>query len=59
MVIQAGPLTTVWDVYRNGYLAKSSNPPIWIILIGALGLVIGLGTYGEDSTPPPPHFLSC
>jgi sodium-dependent phosphate transporter len=46
----AGPLTTVWDFYKNGYIAKGSNPPIWIILIGALGLVIGLATYGYKVT---------
>lgn len=34
-----GPLTTVWEVYKSGYLSKSINPPIWIILIGAFGLV--------------------
>ena len=46
----AGPLTTVWEVYKNGFLSKSANPPIWIILIGAIGLVVGLATYGYKVT---------
>jgi sodium-dependent phosphate transporter len=46
----AGPLATIWEVYRNGQLSKSVKPPIWIILIGALGLVIGLATYGYNVT---------
>ena len=36
----AGPLATIWDVYTKGKLNKSVQPQIWIILIGALGLVI-------------------
>jgi sodium-dependent phosphate transporter len=46
----AGPLTTVWYVFKDGFISKSANPPIWIILIGALGLVIGLATYGYKVT---------
>lgn len=46
----AGPLATIWDVYRNGALNKNVKPPVWIILIGAVGLVIGLATYGYNVT---------
>ncbi|KAL3681813.1 hypothetical protein R1sor_024769 [Riccia sorocarpa] len=46
----AGPLTTIWDVYKNGQLSKSVKPPVWIILIGAVGLVLGLATYGYNVT---------
>ncbi|KAG6552742.1 hypothetical protein Mapa_005690 [Marchantia paleacea] len=46
----AGPLATIWDVYQNGQLSKSVTPPIWIIIIGATGLVIGLATYGYNVT---------
>lgn len=35
----AGPLTVIYDVYKTGLLKKETNPPIWIILIGAFGLV--------------------
>lgn len=46
----AGPLASIWDVYRTGTLAKSVSPPVWIVLIGACGLVVGLGTYGYNVT---------
>ena len=46
----AGPLATIWDVYTQGKLNKTVQPQIWIILIGALGLVIGLATYGYNVT---------
>ncbi|KAI5056829.1 hypothetical protein GOP47_0028647 [Adiantum capillus-veneris] len=46
----AGPLATIWDVYKNGKLSSKVVPPVWIILIGAFGLVIGLATYGYNVT---------
>jgi sodium-dependent phosphate transporter len=46
----AGPLATIWDVYQYGTLKKTVKPPIWVILIGALGLVTGLATYGYNVT---------
>lgn len=46
----AGPLATIWDVYQKGQLSRTVKPPVWIILIGALGLVIGLATYGYNVT---------
>ncbi|KAG6552740.1 hypothetical protein Mapa_005687 [Marchantia paleacea] len=46
----AGPLATIWDVYQKGQLSKSVKPPVWIVLIGAFGLVIGLATYGYNVT---------
>ncbi|KAL2629285.1 hypothetical protein R1flu_013971 [Riccia fluitans] len=46
----AGPLATIWDVYQKGQLSKNVTPPVWIILICAVGLVIGLATYGYNVT---------
>jgi len=46
----AGPLGAIWDIYNKGYLPKSVQPPVWIILIGAIGLVVGLATYGYNVT---------
>lgn len=46
----AGPLASIWDVYNKGVLTKSVSPPVWIILIGAVGLVVGLATYGYNVT---------
>jgi hypothetical protein len=46
----SGPLGAIFSIIRSGTLASSSNPPMWTILIGALGLIIGLGTYGYSVT---------
>ncbi|KAK9815833.1 hypothetical protein WJX72_010493 [[Myrmecia] bisecta] len=46
----AGPLAVIWDVYKTGSLPKDVSPPVWVILIGAFGLVIGLATYGYNVT---------
>lgn len=46
----AGPLASIWDVYQHGKLNKSVSPPVWIVLIGAVGLVVGLATYGYNVT---------
>lgn len=46
----AGPLTVIYDVYLTGTLSKTVTPEIWIILIGAVGLVFGLATYGYNVT---------
>lgn len=42
----SGPLGAIFQVVRSGYLVKDSSPPIWTVLVGAFGLVIGLATYG-------------
>jgi sodium-dependent phosphate transporter len=46
----AGPLAAIWDVYNKGVLTKSVSPPVWVVLIGACGLVVGLATYGYNVT---------
>jgi sodium-dependent phosphate transporter len=46
----AGPLTTIWDIYQYGYVSKNIKPPVWVLLIGAFGLVFGLATYGYNVT---------
>jgi phosphate/sulfate permease len=42
----SGPLGAIFQIIRSGQLVSSTSPPIWTVIIGALGLVIGLGTYG-------------
>ena len=37
-------------VYRSGTLPGKVVAPVWIILISALGLVVGLATYGYKVT---------
>jgi len=44
----AGPLATVWEVYLTGTLPSKVSAPIWIVVIGASGLVFGLATYGYN-----------
>jgi sodium-dependent phosphate transporter len=46
----SGPLGAIFSVVRSGSLVSSSSPPIWTVLVGAFGLIIGLGTYGYSVT---------
>lgn len=46
----AGPLSAIWDIVNTGKIQKSVTAPIWIIVIGASGLVVGLATYGYKVT---------
>ena len=41
-----GPFSAIWHVYKKQELSKKSEVPIWILLIGGAGIVIGLATYG-------------
>lgn len=45
-----GPLSTIYTVYETGSLPSKVAPPIWIIIISAIGLVFGLATYGYNVT---------
>ncbi|PNH04464.1 Phosphate-repressible phosphate permease [Tetrabaena socialis] len=46
----AGPLATIWFAVKDGVLYAKVQAPIWCVLISALGLVIGLATYGYNVT---------
>lgn len=46
----AGPMAAIWDVYQKGVLEDTVRAEVWIILIAATGLVIGLATYGYNVT---------
>ena len=41
-----GPVAAIVSVVTLGKVASKSAVPIWILLIGAVGIVIGLATYG-------------
>jgi len=43
-----GPLAGIWATYEAGAFVKEADTPIWILVIGAVGLVVGLGTYGYN-----------
>jgi PiT family inorganic phosphate transporter len=41
-----GPLAGILQVYQDGTLAAKAPVPIWILAMGGVGIVVGLGTYG-------------
>ena len=42
-----GPVAAVYAVFVSGTLAKNVAVPVWILLIGGAGIVIGLAMYGK------------
>ena len=41
-----GPLAAIVGVLKSGAVQAESTVPGWVLLLGALGIVVGLGTYG-------------
>lgn len=41
-----GPLAVIVSIYNTGSTAASSVIPMWVVLLGGVGIVIGLATYG-------------
>ncbi len=41
-----GPVAAVVDIVQTGEIASESNVPIWILLLGGVGIVVGLATWG-------------
>merc|ERR1711998_818872 len=41
-----GPFAAIWGIYNNTGIAAKSPVPIWILIMGGCGIVIGLATYG-------------
>ncbi|HJN37723.1 MAG TPA: inorganic phosphate transporter [Gammaproteobacteria bacterium] len=41
-----GPLATIVDVLRFGYVIPSNKLPLWVVLLGSSGVVVGLAVYG-------------
>jgi PiT family inorganic phosphate transporter len=41
-----GPLAAVISVARTGIVGAQSSLPIWVLLIGGTGIVVGLATFG-------------
>ena len=42
-----GPLAAVVSVAQNGAIAAQSVVPIWVLVIGGVGIVVGLATFGR------------
>ncbi len=41
-----GPLAAVVDVVRNGVVKMHVEVPMWVLLLGGAGIVLGLATFG-------------
>lgn len=41
-----GPLAAIADTVMHGKMASKAGIPLWVMLVGALGLAIGLALYG-------------
>jgi PiT family inorganic phosphate transporter len=41
-----GPLAAVISVANSGAIAAKASLPIWVLMLGGVGIVIGLATYG-------------
>ncbi|MAT50908.1 MAG: phosphate permease [Porticoccaceae bacterium] len=41
-----GPLAAIISVVHSGEIGSTAPMPSWILLLGGIGIVIGLGTYG-------------
>ncbi len=42
-----GPLAAVVSVAQNGVITAKSTLPIWVLMLGGAGIVVGLATYGR------------
>lgn len=40
------PLATIYHIYQYNEIEKKSDVPIWVLVLGGVGIVIGLGTWG-------------
>lgn len=43
-----GPFSGIWYVYNTGKITSTVDAPKWIFVMGGLGLVVGLMTYGYN-----------
>ncbi|HEY5740254.1 MAG TPA: inorganic phosphate transporter [Gammaproteobacteria bacterium] len=42
-----GPMAAIISVASEGVVSQKSPMPIWVLLVGGVGIVIGLATYGK------------
>ncbi len=42
-----GPLAAVISVARSGIVGAQSSLPIWVLMLGGTGIVVGLATFGK------------
>ncbi len=41
-----GPLAAIFEVVKSGAIASKAATPLWIMVLGAMGLAVGLALYG-------------
>ena len=41
-----GPLAAIYEAVKDGAIATKAGTPLWIMVLGALGLAVGLALYG-------------
>jgi PiT family inorganic phosphate transporter len=41
-----GPLAAIYEAVKEGAIATKAGTPLWIMVLGALGLAVGLALYG-------------
>jgi PiT family inorganic phosphate transporter len=41
-----GPVAAVISIAQEGTVAQDAGLPIWVLVLGGIGIVVGLGTYG-------------
>lgn len=42
-----GPLIAIWMIFKDGNVLQKSESPIWLLLYGGAGMVIGLWLLGK------------
>lgn len=42
-----GPLIAIWLIYTEGSVLQESESPIYILLYGGVGIVVGLWVFGH------------
>ncbi len=42
-----GPLAAIIDILESGTMVAGVGVPIWLIILGAIGIIVGLGTWGH------------
>ena len=41
-----GPLAAIYEAVKSGAIASKASTPLWVMVLGALGLAVGLALYG-------------
>ena len=42
-----GPLAGIWTIYKQGIVGLKADVPVWILALGATGIVLGLAIFGK------------